>query len=225
MHKILLVDDEENILTVCRRYLEKEGYHVFQAANGEEALRIYDAERIDLVVVDLMMPVMDGTALIMALIDRGKDTPFLCLSALTQEKDRLYSLTLGADDYICKPFSPRELVLRIKNIIRRSSKQEIQEKVERGSLFMDRLKRLATVNGQPLELTLKEFDLLWLLASDYQRVFSKSELLERVWGYEFEGDANTINVHIHHLREKLHAADESRLFIKTVWGLGYKFEG
>ncbi|EUJ43153.1 response regulator transcription factor [Listeria riparia] len=224
MNTILLVDDEETIIDVCRRYLEKEGFRVLTAHNGEEALRIYDAERVDLMVVDIMMPKMDGHTLIMEIQEREKDTPFLYLSALTQEKERLYGLTLGADDYMSKPFSPRELVLRVKNILRRSNRVATPEIVTHGPLSLDKNKRLATVDGQELELTIKEFDLLWLLASENKRVFSKSELIERIWGYEYDGDANTINVHIHHLREKLQVNSTETIFIKTVWGLGYKFE-
>ncbi|WP_430535172.1 response regulator transcription factor [Listeria rocourtiae] len=224
MNTILLVDDEETIVDVCRRYLEKEGFRVLTAKNGEEALQIYDAERVDLMVVDIMMPKMDGHTFIMEVQEREKDTPFLYLSALTQEKERLYGLTLGADDYMSKPFSPRELVLRVKNILRRSHRFIEPETLAHGPLFLDKGKRSAVVSGQELELTIKEFDLLWLLASQNQRVFSKSELLDRIWGYEYDGDANTINVHIHHLREKLQVDGETPVFIKTVWGLGYKFE-
>ncbi|MBC1886835.1 response regulator transcription factor [Listeria booriae] len=224
MNTILLVDDEETIIDVCRRYLEKEGFRVLTAHNGEEALRIYDTEGVDLMVVDIMMPKMDGHALIMEIQEREKDTPFLYLSALTQEKERLYGLTLGADDYMSKPFSPRELVLRVKNILRRANRFVAPEIVTHGPLFLDKNKRLAVVDGQELELTIKEFDLLWLLASENKRVFSKSELIERIWGYEYDGDANTINVHIHHLREKLQVNGTETMFIKTVWGLGYKFE-
>lgn len=224
MNTILLVDDEETIVDVCRRYLEKEGFRVLTARNGQEALGIYDMQRVDLMVVDIMMPKMDGHAFIMEVQERGKDTPFLYLSALTQEKERLYGLTLGADDYMSKPFSPRELVLRVKNILRRSRQFVEPETLTHGPLFLDKGKREASVSGQELELTIKEFDLLWLLASENKRVFSKSELLERVWGYEYDGDANTINVHIHHLREKLQVNGEAPVFIKTVWGLGYKFE-
>ncbi|MBC1472865.1 response regulator transcription factor [Listeria seeligeri] len=224
MDTILLVDDEETIVDVCRRYLEKEGFRVLTANNGEVALQLYKSEHVDLLVVDIMMPKMDGHTLVMEIQELEKDTPFLYLSALTQEKERLYGLTLGADDYMSKPFSPRELVLRVKNILRRTKRSSEPETLKHGLLFLDKSKRLVLVNQEELELTIKEFDLLWLLASENKRVFSKSELLERVWGYEYDGDANTINVHIHHLREKLQANDEKVIFIKTVWGLGYKFE-
>lgn len=221
---ILLVDDEATIVDVCRRYLENEGFRVLTAGDGLEALQIIEQEQVHLMIVDVMMPKMDGHHFIKEVQQRDKDIPFIYLTALTQEMERLYGLTLGADDYMSKPFSPRELVLRVKNIFRRTYVNKKLEQLNYGPLFLDKNKRETLVNGKRIDLTIKEFDLLWLLASENKRVFSKSELLERVWGYEYDGDANTINVHIFHLREKLQVSDDVPVFIKTVWGLGYKFE-
>ncbi len=221
---ILLIDDEETIVDVCRRYLENEGFQVLTAGDGLEALQIIEKEQVHLMIVDVMMPKMDGHHFIKEVQQRNKDIPFIYLTALTQEMERLYGLTLGADDYMSKPFSPRELVLRVKNIFRRTHLDKKLDQLNYGPLFLDKNKREILVDGKTVDLTIKEFDLLWLLASENKRVFSKSELLERVWGYEYDGDANTINVHIFHLREKLQVNDDTPVFIKTVWGLGYKFE-
>ncbi|MBP3038754.1 response regulator transcription factor [Bacillaceae bacterium Marseille-Q3522] len=225
MKTILIVDDEISIVKICQRYLESEGFQVLTEENGEAALECYRKNTVDLLIVDIMMPKMDGYTFVKHILELDENVPFLFLTALNQEKEKLYGLTLGADDFLTKPFSPRELVLRVKNILRRSSRGSEPVILNREPLFLDKEKRLAIINGQKLDLTIKEFDLLWLLANEPQRVFSKSELLEKVWGYDFYGDANTINVHVHHLREKLNVGKDSPVLIKTVWGLGYKFEG
>ncbi|TGA98916.1 response regulator transcription factor [Sporolactobacillus shoreae] len=223
---ILIVDDEPTIVDVAKRYLEKENFKVLTASNGGEALEICRHRSVHLIVTDIMMPEVDGYDFILQIIDSGKEIPFLFISAKTQEQDRLYSLTLGADDYVTKPFSPRELVLRVKNILRRVNKNA-GHTINRGALKIDYEKRSATLYDVPLDLTLKEFDLLWVLALDQERVYSKSELFDKVWGAEYYEDANTMNVHIHHLREKLERASDGspHPVIKTVWGLGYKLEG
>lgn len=223
---ILIVDDEPTILDVAKRYLEKESFHVLTASNGNEAFDISQHHPISLIVTDIMMPESDGYDFILKVLDLDQDIPFLFISAKTQEQDRLYSLTLGADDYITKPFSPRELVLRIKNILRRVNKSA-SKMINRGALKIDYEKRTATLYDIPLELTLKEFDLLWVLALDHERVYSKSELFDKVWGSDYYDDANTMNVHIHHLRDKMERVSGGRPYpiIKTIWCLGYKLEG
>lgn len=223
---ILIVDDEPTILDVSKRYLEKENFHVLTASDGKEALDICLHQSITLIVTDIMMPESDGYDFILNVLDLNQDIPFLFISAKTQEQDRLYSLTLGADDYITKPFSPRELVLRIKNILRRVTKNA-SKMINRGALKIDYEKRTATLYEVSLELTLKEFDLLWVLALDQERVYSKSELFDKVWGSDYYDDANTMNVHIHHLRDKMERVSDGRPYpmIKTIWGLGYKLEG
>lgn len=227
-NKVLLVDDEENIVDVCSRYLTREGYEVSTASNGYEAIERYNAFQPDIVILDIMMPQMDGwqTA---EKIREDSDTPIIMLTALGQEKDRIYGLTIGADDYVTKPFSPRELLLRVKNVLRRTysaQKQEKQREVLKWKdLLIDRDKRKVVVSGKEIEMTVKEFDLLTLLAEHPSQVFSKSQLLETLWGYEYLGDANTINVHIRRLREKIEIDPSEPQWIKTVWGIGYKFEG
>lgn len=223
---ILIVDDEPTILDISKRYLERENFKVLTASDGKEALEICRHNQMSLIVTDIMMPEVDGYDFILQMLDLDKEIPFLFISAKTQEQDRLYSLTLGADDYITKPFSPRELVLRVKNILRRVNKNK-RTTIERGVLKIDYEKRVATLYDIPLDLKIKEFDLLWVLALDKERVYSKSELFEKVWGSDYFEDANTMNVHIHHLREKLERASGGRPhpIIKTIWGLGYKLEG
>lgn len=222
---LLIVDDEPTILDVSKRYLEKENFTVLIASNGAEAFDICQQYQIHLIVTDIMMPDLDGYDFILKILDSDQDIPFLFISAKTQEKDRLYSLTLGAEDYITKPFSPRELVLRVKNILRRINKSS-NSIINRGSLQIDYEKRVATLFENTLDLTLKEFDLLWILAIEQERVYSKSELFGKVWGSDYYEDANTLNVHIHHLREKLEKASGGKPYpiIKTIWGLGYKLE-
>ncbi|MCA0991710.1 response regulator transcription factor [Pseudalkalibacillus hwajinpoensis] len=221
--KILLVDDEEAILDVSRRYLERDGYHVITAEDGKEAIKRWQLEKPDLIVLDLMMPVKDGmeTAEEIRAID---DVPIIMLTALGQERDRLLGLTVGADDYLTKPFSPRELVLRVRNILRRTKRQHVEDLLTFGELTIDETKRKVTINGAAVDLTVKEFDLLYLLASHPTRVFPRSQLIEAIWGYEFDGDTNTINVHVRRLREKIEKDSAAPKWIKTVWGIGYKFE-
>ncbi len=224
--KILLVDDEESILDVSRRYLERDGYHVITAADGEEAISRWEKEKPDLIVLDLMMPLKDGmeTAEEIRAVD---DVPIIMLTALGQERDRLLGLTVGADDYLTKPFSPRELVLRVRNILRRTKRQHVEKAsfLTYGELTIDESRRKVTVDRNEVELTVKEFELLYLLASHPTRVFPRSQLIEAIWGYEFDGDGNTINVHIRRLREKIEKDSAEPKWIKTVWGIGYKFEG
>ncbi|MBS2970145.1 response regulator transcription factor [Metabacillus sp. KIGAM252] len=226
MQKILLVDDEPAILDVCRRYLEREGYRVDSAVNGFEAVEQWKRGRPDLIVLDLMMPEKDGWTAAEEIRMGDEDVPIIMLTALGQERDRLLGLTLGADDYLTKPFSPRELVLRVKNMLRRTSKYKNEEKqsVTIGSISIDLSTRQVKSGGKIIDMTAKEFDMLWLLASHPSQVFSRSQLLEKVWGYDFSGDGNTVNVHVRRLREKLELNPAEPQYIKTVWGIGYKLE-
>ena len=222
--KILLVDDEESILDVSKRYLERDGYQVITASDGEEAISRWKKEKPDLIVLDLMMPIKDGMEAAEE-IRAVDDVPIIMLTALGQERDRLLGLTVGADDYLTKPFSPRELVLRVRNILRRTKRQHLTPLLTFGELAIDESRRKVTINGAEVELTVKEFDLLYLLASHPTRVFPRSQLIEAIWGYEFDGDVNTINVHVRRLREKIEKDSAAPIWIKTVWGIGYKFEG
>lgn len=223
---ILLVDDEQEIREINRRYLVQEGYQVIIASDGKEALQSYKTQVIDLVISDIMMPNMDGYDFISEVQTLTPEQPFLFITAKTTEADKIYSLSIGADDYILKPFSPRELVLRVNNILRRiySNKSEA-DKLVLGDLEIDYRTRLVKVNQKELNLTIKEFDLLWILAKQPQQVFSKTELYEKVWKEDFMDDTNTLNVHIHALRHALlDNGSEKTPSIKTVWGLGYKIE-
>ena len=225
--KVLLVDDEENIVDVCSRYLVREGFDVSTASNGIEAIKRYHSFNPDIVILDIMMPEMDGWQ-VAEKIREDHDTPIIMLTALGQEKDRIYGLTIGADDYVTKPFSPRELLLRVKNVLRRTysaATEEQQDVLKWKDLQIDRNKRTVVSHGFEVEMTVKEFELLSLLAQHPSQVFSKSQLIETLWGYEYMGDANTINVHIRRLREKIEKDPSEPQWIKTVWGIGYKFEG
>ena len=223
---ILLVDDEFEITDINKRYLTQAGYTVKVAHNGEEALAIFKNQKIDLIITDIMMPEMDGYDLISEVQYLNPEQPFLFITAKTTEPDKIYSLSLGADDFIAKPFSPRELVLRVNNILRRIHKGQLEEsRLEVGDLIMNKENHEVYINGQQLNLKIKAFELLWVLMSNTGKVFSKTELYQRVWKEEFVDDTNTLNVHIHSLRNDLaEVSTDKTPIIKTVWGLGYKVE-
>lgn len=222
---ILLVDDEKTLMDISKKYLEKEGYLVCQATSASEALLIYDNTKIDLIITDIMMPDKDGYEFIMDVLEKNEEIPFIFITAKNANQDRLYSLTLGADDYITKPFNPIELVLRVKNILRRVYGEK-QNYLKFGELEMDLDSRMVQVGEITLELTSKEFLLLWVLTKEPEKVFSKSEILSLVWNSHLESDHNTVNVHIHRLREKLNQipSKNGNPVIRTVWGTGYKIE-
>lgn len=229
--KILVADDESNITDVCRRYLELEGYQVIIAGDGEEALNKWRLEVPDLMILDVMMPIMDGWKVCNE-IRKSHDTPIIMLTAKGEEMDRLMGLTIGADDYMSKPFSPRELVLRVKAILRRVNRPAATKLedaagnlIQFAKMDIHPLNRTVFVESQEIELTVKEFDLLLLLASHPDQVFSRNQLLNRIWDMDFEGDATTVTVHIHRLRDKIESNPSQPKYIKTVWGIGYKFEG
>jgi two-component system, OmpR family, response regulator VicR len=224
---VLVADDEDIVREVVERYLVREGYDVRLAADGEEALRLARAERPDLVVLDLMLPKVDGLEVCRRLRSEG-DVPIVMLTAKGEETDRIVGLTLGADDYLVKPFSPRELVARVQAVLRRSQGPAAggagREVIRLPGLVVDQGKRLVEVRGQAVELTPKEFDLLLFLALSPGQVFSREQLLEKVWDYHFAGDASTVTVHMRRLREKVEENPERPRFLRTVWGVGYKFE-
>ena len=225
MNKILLVDDEIEITEINKRYLEQGGYDIDIANDGKEALEKYKRNKYSLIITDIMMPNMDGYDLISEVQYLDADQPFLFITAKTTEPDKIYALSLGADDYIVKPFSPRELVLRVRNILHRIEKNSTDSISTLGDLEINYNSRIASVNGKQLDLTVKSFELLWLLANNPERVFSKTELYEKIWQDEYVEDANTLNVHVHSLRRILVTYSTERTpNIKTVWGLGYKME-
>ena len=225
MNKILLVDDEIEITEINKRYLEQGGYDIDIANDGKEALEKYKRNKYSLIITDIMMPNIDGYDLISEVQYLDAEQPFLFITAKTTEPDKIYALSMGADDYIVKPFSPRELVLRVRNILRRIEKNSIDSISMLGDLEINYNSRIARVNGKQLDLTVKSFELLWLLANNPERVFSKTELYEKIWQDEYVEDANTLNVHVHSLRRILMKYSTERTpNIKTVWGLGYKME-
>ncbi len=225
MNKILLVDDEIEITEINKRYLEQGGYDIDIANDGKEALEKYKRNKYSLIITDIMMPNMDGYDLISEVQYLNAEQPFLFITAKTTEPDKIYALSMGADDYIVKPFSPRELVLRVRNILRRIEKNSTDSISMLGDLEINYNSRIAKINGKQLDLTVKSFELLWLLANNPERVFSKTELYEKIWQDEYVEDANTLNVHVHSLRRMLMKYSTERTpNIKTVWGLGYKME-
>ena len=225
MNKILLVDDEIEITEINKRYLEQGGYDIDIANDGKEALEKYKRNKYSLIITDIMMPNMDWYDLISEVQYLNAEQPFLFITAKTTEPDKIYALSMGADDYIVKPFSPRELVLRVRNILRRIEKNSTDSISMLGDLEINYNSRIARVNGKQLDLTVKSFELLWLLANNPERVFSKTELYEKIWQDEYVEDANTLNVHVHSLRRILMKySTEKTPNIKTVWGPGYKME-
>ncbi|MBT2737387.1 response regulator transcription factor [Bacillus sp. ISL-7] len=228
--RILLVDDEPSILDVCQRYLDREGYLVWTAKNGEEAIRLWKDNDFTLIILDLMMPIMDGWKVCEA-IRESDDIPIIFLTAKGEEYDRLVGLTIGANDYITKPFNPRELVLRVNSICRlleyrnysQVTDQDHSPMITTDPFTINTVNREVFLNQKRIDLTMKEFDLLYLLASHPKQVFSRSQLLYQVWQTEFDGDTTTVTVHIRRLREKVEENPSAPKFIQTVWGIGYKF--
>ena len=225
---ILIVDDEASVVEVVSLYLQREGFRVRAARNGTEALLALQAARPDLVVLDVMLPHIDGLSLIRRMRENpALDVPVILLTARTQEIDRINGLELGADDYVTKPFSPGELVARVKAVLRRTAGRAADEAgapIDCGDLRVDPRTREVVARGQPVELTATEFNLLWFMASHPRQVFRRDQLLEEVWGYADYLDPSTVTVHIRRLREKIEADPANPVRLQTVWGVGYKFE-
>lgn len=227
LQKILIVDDEQPIRTLLDYNLKQAAYETLIAVDGEEAIRIAISERPDLILLDLMLPKIDGIEVCKTLKQREIDIPIIMLTAKGDEIDKVLGLEIGADDYMTKPFSPREVVARVKAVLRRSDKQSIQldEQVLRsGSLtvYPDRFE--AYLAKDELEFTPKEFELLVYFIQNKNRVLSRDQLLSAVWNYDFAGDTRIVDVHVSHLREKIEENTKKPIFIKTVRGIGYKFE-
>lgn len=224
---ILVVDDEDTIREVLRRYLEREGYLVKEAADGYEALRMIEYEPPTLVVLDLMLPKMDGISLIQHLRPNSQ-IPIIMLTAKGEASDRIRGLDLGADDYIAKPFNPQEVVSRVRAVLRRLKKASaptLQQPVQVGRIKIDPVSRNLKIDEKEIALTAKEFDLLWHFVQHPQKVFSRTQLLAQVWGDELYTDSSTVTVHIRRLREKIEISPSQPEHILTVWGVGYKFAG
>ena len=224
--RILVVDDDSTISEVVARYLEGEGYAVDVALDGVEALERAKARYPDLVVLDLMLPRVDGLEVCRVLRTQGS-VPIIMLTAKGEEMDRLLGLNLGADDYVTKPFSPKELVARVKAVLRRSLMPRTYEgeTLHFDDLSINPRTRVVIAGGRNVELTAKEFDLLWFMARNPRQVFSREQLLNDVWDYVYAGDTSTVTVHIRRLREKIEADPARPRYILTVWGVGYKFGG
>lgn len=225
-HSVLVVDDEVSILTLVEFNLQKAGFSVSKATDGYQALRMVRDLRPDLVILDIMLPSLDGFEVCKQLRQKGIRTPVLMLSARGDEVDKVLGLELGADDYLTKPFSPRELVARVKALLRRSQPDAFPETVfSVGDLTLNREKYEAYIKHTRLELTPKEFDILCYMLQNRGRVLTRDQLLRDVWDYELAGDTRIVDVHVSHLREKIEPDPKKPVYIKTVRGIGYKFEG
>lgn len=230
--KVLVVDDEQSIVTLLKYNLEQAGFEVITAMDGEEGKRLAELESPDIIVLDLMLPKLDGMEVCKLLRQERIMTPILMLTAKDDELDKILGLELGADDYMVKPFSPREVIARVKAILRRTQIQteamdggtEVDEPIKVAKLTIFPEKYEAYYDGKLLELTLKEFDLLLFLAQNKGRVLTRDQLLSTVWNYDFMGDTRIVDVHISHLREKIEKDTKKPVYIKTIRGLGYKLE-
>jgi len=222
--KILIVDDDVKTVELVKLYLTRDGYQVLTAYDGVEALRLARESYPDLIVLDLMLPDIDGLQVCRTL-RRESEVPIIMLTARTTDQDKLTGLDLGADDYVTKPFSPKELVARVRAVLRRLPGVRAPEEITRGELSMNLDKREAYLGGKPLSLTTVEFKILWVLAKEPGRVFTRADLIEQALGSDFEGFDRTIDVHILNLRRKLEPDPSRPKYIKTVYGIGYKFSG
>jgi DNA-binding response OmpR family regulator len=223
---ILVVEDEPSIAEVVNLYLRRAGYQVQVVQDGQAALSALNEKLPDLVVLDLMLPKVDGLSITRWLRDRS-DVPIIILTARRDESDRIAGLEMGADDYVVKPFSPQELVSRVRAVLRRTRSADNgdpEHPVVFSSLTIDPQTRLVTTRGLEISLTAKEFDMLWLLARHPRQVFTRDQLLERVWGLSDYIDPGTVTVHVRRLREKIEIDPSNPSLILTVWGVGYKFE-
>jgi DNA-binding response OmpR family regulator len=221
--KIMVVDDKRELRTLLKSYLAQEEFDVVTAKDGREALFVARSERPDLIILDLMMPEMGGYEFMRA-YSREADTPIIILTARLEEEDKVLGLELGADDYVTKPFSPRELTARVRAVLRRMEKQDHNQDILRvADIFLDRAGRMVTVSGQAVDLTPSEFDLLAALMAAPGRVFSRLELLERIQGAAYEGYERTIDVHIRNLRTKIEPDASNPRYIETIYGAGYRF--
>ncbi|WP_242214741.1 response regulator transcription factor [Bacillus cereus group sp. BfR-BA-01383] len=227
--RIAIIEDEDNIREICKRYLERKGYEVYTAVNGAEGWNVFQQFQPDLIILDLMMPEKDGWELCEE-IRQHSNVPIIMLTARGEERERILGLTMGADDYVTKPFSPRELVLRVQIILRRGNQVTLQGiepesgMIEFLDLQIDPTKRRVFVCRYEIELTVKEFEVLYLMAKHPKQVFSRSQLLEQIWGFEYEGCTNAVTVLMSRLREKLEKHTTKNRWVHTVWGIGYCFE-
>lgn len=224
--KILIVDDEENICELVRLYIEKDGFKAVIAGNGNEALAKFDSEKPDLILLDIMLPGKDGWQVCRE-IRAQSNVPIIMLTAKGETFDKVLGLELGADDYVVKPFEPKELIARIRAVLRRSTaaahEPEAEDEILFDGLRINQSTYEVYIDDKKIEMPPKEFELLYFLAKNTNKVFTRDQLLDEIWGYEFFGDSRTVDVHIKRIREKIEG--ENRTWaLKTVWGVGYKFE-
>jgi DNA-binding response OmpR family regulator len=222
MATVLVVDDEPIVREVVVRYLAREGHRTLEAAHGDVARAVIEKSEPDLVVLDVMLPGTDGLELCRWIRGRS-ELPVILLTARGEEADRIVGLELGADDYVTKPFSPRELSARVRSVLRRSTMTApVARSLGFGEVRLERETREARKSGAPIRLTAKEFDLLWFLASHPRRVFSRDQLMASVWGYTAALDTGTVTVHVRRLREKIEDDPSRPRYLETVWGIGYR---
>ena len=223
-NKILIADDDDRIREIVRLYLEAEGFDVYQAEDGNQALEMVRKDNPDLIILDLMMPGLDGWT-VCKILRKETKIPIIMLTAKGEENDRVLGFDLGADDYVVKPFSPRELGARVKAVLRRLEGEEKKEHIlSYPGLKINQMTREVDVNGIDVKLTTKEFELLLYLAKQPGRIFSRDQLLNMVWGYDYCGDSRTVDTHVNRLRSKIESQVGYSDFIQTVRGVGYKFE-
>ncbi|PKM95433.1 MAG: DNA-binding response regulator [Firmicutes bacterium HGW-Firmicutes-1] len=231
---ILTVDDEQNILELLKYNLEKNGYEVLQADTGEGGLRILNEKDVDMILLDLMLPGIDGLEVLKTIrsTEKWMSIPVIMLTAKSEEIDKVLGLEMGADDYLSKPFGIHELMARIKAVARRteelSKRQAVKEdfledRIKIGDIMINKSTHEVVIGDKVVELPLKEFELLYLLAKNKGRVFDREYLLEKIWGYDYFGETRTVDVHIRNIRKKIEVDDSNPIYIKTVRGIGYKF--
>ena len=220
--KILIVEDEANIRELLRLYLEREGYTVLEAENGVEGIKKWKSDKPDMLLLDVMMPVMDGWEVCKE-IRAESDVPIIMLTAKGETADRVSGLEMGADDYIVKPLEMPEVIARVRTVFRRIAPDDAPEKLTFDNLVIDKQAYDLVIKGKRVDAPPKEIELLYFLASNPNRVFTRAQLLDEVWGFDYFGDTRTVDVHVKRLREKLEGVSD-KWEVKTVWGVGYKFE-
>lgn len=220
--RILVVDDESRMRKLVGDFLRKSGYEVLEAGDGEEALEVYDSNRdIALIILDVMMPKLDGYEVTRRIREDSK-VPIIMLTAKSEERDELQGFDLGIDEYVTKPFSPKTLVARVEAILRRTGQSSARERMEMAGIVLDKAAHTVTIDGESVDLSFKEFELLQYFMENNGIALSREKILNNVWNYDYYGDARTIDTHVKKLRSKMGAKGD---LIKTIWGMGYKFEG
>lgn len=223
MIKILIADDNKQIISILEEYAKKEGYEPIAARDGQEAIELFRTRQPDIILLDVMMPMIDGLEVCRE-IRKTSNVPIIMITARGEDFEKIMGLDIGADDYIVKPFSPGEVMARVRAILRRLEGDQNQQTFIFDNLKVNLDSYTATIDGQDLSLTKKELELLWTLATNTNKVFSRDNLLDSIWGYDYFGDSRTVDSHIKRLRTKLDKYEHDKWQIKTIWGVGYKFE-